>query len=164
MAKRLSELEAEQAESVSRFYAEHPDLDDRSFERQQHERRWVGDRNLTTYPIDPHTLNEMDLGAGPGTRSTTSVAPASDGEFEDTGATFRALFPPNYEAPGPESDVVTLAFQQMREQDVSLLQRRYMEMMTLDGIAAEEGVSRQAIIKRLRTAEKHMREALDGNE
>jgi DNA-directed RNA polymerase specialized sigma24 family protein len=161
--RRLSELEAEQAESVSRFYAEHPDLDDRSFERQQHERRWVGDRNLTTYPIDPHMLNEMDLGAGPGAHSTTSVAPQSDGEFEDTGATFRALFPPAYEFPGPDEDVVVAAFQQMKPEHVSLLQRRYMEMMTLDSIAAEEGVSRQAIIKRLRTAEKKMLEALDGN-
>jgi hypothetical protein len=43
---------------------------------------------------------------------------------------------------------------------VDLLFKRHVERMTLDAIAGEEGVSRQAIIKRLRTAEKHLRDAI----
>jgi DNA-directed RNA polymerase specialized sigma24 family protein len=132
-------MESEQAAEVASFYAEHPDLDDRSFERQQHERRWVGDRNLTTYPVDPHALN-------------------------DAGTVFRTMFPPSDQrVAGQDEDLVIAVFQQMRPSDVSILQRRHMEQMTLDAIAAEEGVTRQAIIKRLRTAEKNLREALDGN-
>lgn len=161
--KRLSELEAEEQEAVRAFTEAHPDLVDPGFERNVHERRWVGDRNLTTYPIDPHMLNEMDLGAAPGSRSTQSGPAQSDGEFEDTGTAFRSLFPPSdarTKKQEAQADLVEAAFQQMRPGDVFLLQRRYIELLTLDAIAAEEGVTRQAIIKRLVTAEKNMREVL----
>lgn len=160
--RRLSELESAATAEVEAFWAEHPDLME-SGERAQHERRWVVDRNLTTYPIDPHTLNEMDLGAPPGVRSTMSHQASSDGEYEEGSTSFRTLFPPSdprTEEQEQMADAVEAAFQQMRPRDVSLLQRRYVELMTLDAIAAEEGVTRQAILKRLGTAEKNMREAL----
>lgn len=69
-------------------------------------------------------------------------------EFDWTRAV--PLFP---EGGTPEHERnVTAAFQQMREQDVWVLERRYLERMTLDAIGAELGVTRQAVLKRLAVA------------
>jgi len=163
MPKRLSDIERERAEEVAAFWAAHPELMEAG-ERAEHERRWVVDRNLTTYPIDPHTLNEMDLGTPLGVRSTMSHQASQNGEFEEGNTGFRTLFPPADPRTSEQeamADAVEAAFQRMRPQDVELLEARYVELRTLDSIAAAEGVTRQAIIKRLATAEKHMREALD---
>lgn len=162
--RSLAQLAADQAAEVADFLAKHPEFEEGRFERDHHERRWVGRKNLTTYPIDPDTLNEMDLGTTDG-RSTKGRIPESAGEYEDGQLTLAVLWPRSEALTWQQDwtrDLVEAAFEHMRRQDVSLLQRRYFERMTLDAIAAEEGVTRQAIIKRLKGATRKLRALLDG--
>lgn len=47
----------------------------------------------------------------------------------------------------------------MRRRDVEMLVKRYVALSTLEDIAAEEGVTAQAIWKRLQTAQRHFETA-----
>lgn len=139
MARKLRDLEAEEAAKVEDFLAAHPEFSttEGQFEQDTRERRWVGDRNVTTLPIDPDELS-------------TNVA-------------FRSLFPGTSRTQDQEELMrqVFRVFEQMRADDVEVLKRRYFERMTLDAIAAEEGVSRTAIIKRLQVATRRMQALYD---
>ena len=134
--KSLREIEQEKVNEVKDFYANHPEMWDGGVERSMHERHWVADRNLTTFPIDPDTMTGMNLG---------SLWPATD---------------PRTPEQEQLAEDVEAAFKLMNPRHVDLLLRRYVESMTLDAIAAEENVTRQAIIKRLQVAEKNLREAM----
>ena len=135
--RKLAEIEAAEAADVATFLAKHPEFAEGRFERDHHERRWVGRKNLTTFPIDPDTLNDAELG--------NALWPRSE-PLDDMQKWTR--------------DLVEDAFARMRPRDVEVLRRRYFERMTLDEMAAESGVTRQAIIKQLKTATKHARKEL----
>lgn len=47
----------------------------------------------------------------------------------------------------------------MRRQDVEMLVKRYVALMTLEDIAAEEGVTAQGVWKRIQTAQRHFETA-----
>lgn len=127
--KRLSELEAEQRREVEAFLEAHPEFGEGAFERGQRDRGWVDGVTQTTQPVDPHTINAMEV--------------------------FESAFPAA-EAPTRmqevQGELVARTLASMSEIHVRMLERRYLERMTLDAIAAEDGVTRQAVLKRLKAA------------
>jgi DNA-directed RNA polymerase specialized sigma24 family protein len=129
----MTQREATRLAEVKKFLGDHPEFDDARFTQKHRERRWLDGKNLDTLAMDPTELGSAGF---PNVFSNPEQG-AADSETV--------------------SDTVDRALSRMRPRDVSLLQRRFLELMTLDAIAAEEGVTRQAIIKRLKTAQDRFR-------
>ena len=167
MPKSLSELAAERAAEVAAFLRAHPEFEEAGFEQSSRERRWVGDKNLTTYPIDPMLLAEVGEDYHRGAPGVAGGGEEGDGaggdtEYREGGLNFQRLFREAGARTDEQHDVaarVTRTLRQLSPIDVSVIERRVYERMTLDAIAAEDGVTRQAIIKRLDRAIKHFQEA-----
>lgn len=136
----MRELEEQERRELEAFYEQHPE--------------WAEEpdfRDRRSVSLDPRTLEALNPVSDLSHRHTTGLSDTDklrvsplwgDTEVETLEQGFKA-------------SAVYETTAHMRPRDREMLERRFVERMTLDAIAEEEGITRQAVLKRLETARKN---------